>query len=433
MLRAHHLVAGLAVAGLALGACAADPSYDTGTGGATGSAGAGGGGGNATGTGGGTADTSLHMYAGNDPGLLYAGRISYANAAQPKFSLAATSITARFVGTGVSVLIKDEYRYGMFKNYYDVFLDGGPAMKITLTGDPSMYEYPVASNLANAEHTIVVAKRTEPNVGTGFYVGLNVSGEILPPPERPTRRMEFIGDSITSGAGVEATNQNDPACMADSGYALALMDANQAYDADTARDLGAEAHILGVSGIGLTRNYSSNSANDLRPMPQVYDLLLPELTDTSAANTWDTTTWVPDAVVVALGTNDFSPGDNPALTAPGTPANARPLMDVPTFVSAYVAFVDKLRAFYPSAHIFAMGSPMLVDDWPTAGLYKSRTDLENAIAMVESHYAAAGDLKVHKVSIAKVAGSGCGTHPGVAEHKVVAATLEAAVKSALGW
>ena len=428
MLRTHLLVAGVTLSALA---CAADPDYGTGTGGSMGAAGMGGGG--ATGMGGGTTDTSLHMYGATDPGLLYAGRISYANAAQPKFSLAATTITAKFVGTGVSVLIKDEYRYGNFRNYYDVFVDGGPAMKITLTGDPAMYEYPVASDLANAEHTIVVAKRTEPNVGTGFYVGLNVSGEILPPPDRPARRIEFIGDSITSGAGIEATNQNDPACMADSGYALALMDANQAYDADTARDLGAEAHILGVSGIGLIRNYSSNTANDLRPMPQVYDLTFPELTDTSAANTWDTTTWVPDAVVVALGTNDFSPGDNPPLTAPGTPADGRPLMDVTTFVTAYIAFVDKLRAFYPSAHIFAMGSPMLVDDWPTAGLYKSRTNLESAIAMVESHYAAAGDLKVHKVSIAKVPGTGCGTHPGVAESKTIAATLEAALKTALGW
>jgi hypothetical protein len=428
MLRTHLLVAGVTLSAVA---CAADPDYGTGSGGSTGAAGMGGGG--ATGTGGGTTDTSLHMYAATDPNLLYAGRISYANAQQPKFSLAATTITARFVGTGVSVLIKDEYRYGTFQNYYDVSLDGGPAMKVTLTGDASMYEYPIASNLDNAHHTIVVAKRTEPNVGAGFFVGLNVAGEIEPPPDRPSRRIEFIGDSITSGAGVEASNQNDPACMADSGYALALMDANEAYNADTARDLGAEAHILGVSGIGLTRNYTSNPANDLRPMPQVYDLLFPELTDTSAANTWDTTTWVPDAVVVALGTNDFSPGDNPPLTAAGTPADARPLMDVPTFVAAYVTFVDKLRAFYPNAHIFAMGSPMLVDNWPTQGLYKSRTDLENAIAMVESHYAAAGDLKVHKVSIAKVPGTGCGTHPGVAESKTIAAQLEAAIKSALGW
>ena len=127
MLRTHLLVAGVTLSALA---CAADPDYGTGTGGSMGAAGMGGGG--ATGMGGGTTDTSLHMYGATDPGLLYAGRISYANAAQPKFSLAATTITAKFVGTGVSVLIKDEYRYGMFKNYYDVFLDGGPAMKITL-------------------------------------------------------------------------------------------------------------------------------------------------------------------------------------------------------------------------------------------------------------------------------------------------------------
>jgi lysophospholipase L1-like esterase len=381
-------------------------------------------------------DTSLHAYTADDPNIQtasYMGRIDFTNPQQPKFSLAATTITASFMGTGVSALIKDEYRYGMFKNYYDAQIDGMPATKITMSGDPAMFEYTVATDLPYGQHTLVLAKRTEPNVGNGFFAGINVSGTILPAPARPTRKIEFMGDSITSGAGVEASGQNDPACMLDNGYALALMDANLAYDADTGRDLGADYHILGVSGIGLTRNYTSDPRNDLRPMPQVYDLLLPQLTDTSAANTWDTTKWVPDAVVVALGTNDFSPGDNPALTAPGTPATARPLMDVGAFVTAYVAFVDQLRAYYPSAHIFAMGSPMLVDDWPTAGLYKSRTDLENALTMIQDHYATAGDAKVHKVSIAKVPGTGCGTHPGVAEHQAVAATLEAAIKTALAW
>jgi hypothetical protein len=381
---------------------------------------------------GGTGDTSPHSYGATEPNLPYMGRIDFSNASQPKFSLGASNVRARFMGTGVSVLIKDEYRYGMFKNYYDAQIDDGPATKITLSGDPSMFEYPVVSGLTYGEHTLVVSKRTEPNVGNGFFVGLDISGTILAPPAPPTRRIEFIGDSITSGAGVEANGQNDPACMLDSGYALALMNANEAYGVDTARALGAEYHVLGVAGIGLIRNYSSNTANDLRPMPQVYDLTLPQM-PSGTANTWDTSKWVPDAVVIMLGTNDFSPGDNPALTAPGTPADARPLMDVPTFVAAYVAFVDTLRGYYPNAHIFAAGSPMLVDDWPTAGLYKSRTDLETALGMVEDHYTSAGDTKVHKVLVAKVGGTGCGTHPGVAEHQAISATLQAAIKSALQW
>jgi hypothetical protein len=79
----------------------------------------------------------------------------------------------------------------------------------------------------------------------------------------------------------------------------------------------------------------------------------------TSEHTWDTTAWGTPGI--ALGTNDFSPGDNPVLTAPGAPTNARPLMTVPVFVTAYVAFVDKLRSYYPNAHIFAMGSPMLVN------------------------------------------------------------------------
>jgi hypothetical protein len=171
-------------------------------------------------------DTSLHSYTADDPNIQtasYMGRIDFTNPQQPKFSLAATTITASFMGTGVSALIKDEYRYGMFKNYYDAQIDGMPAAKITPSGDPAMFEYTVASDLPYGEHTLVLAKRTEPNVGNGFFAGINVSGTILPAPARPTRKIEFIGDSITSGAGVEASGQNDPACMLDNGYALALM------------------------------------------------------------------------------------------------------------------------------------------------------------------------------------------------------------------
>ena len=44
------------------------------------------------------------------------------------------------------------------------------------------------------------------------------------------------------------------------------------------------------------------------------------------------------------------------------------MMDVATFATAYIAFVDALRAAYPAAHIFAMGSPMLADGWPDRDL-----------------------------------------------------------------
>ena len=46
-------------------------------------------------------------------------RIDFTNAKLPKFALGATYVTARFKGVGVSVLLKDEHRYGKWRNYYD--------------------------------------------------------------------------------------------------------------------------------------------------------------------------------------------------------------------------------------------------------------------------------------------------------------------------
>ena len=375
-------------------------------------------------------DTTPHVYDADDPNILCTGRIDFTNAKQPKFSVAGTSATVRFMGTGAWVRIKDEYRYGKFANFYDARVDDAPAVKIEMTGDPTAFEYEIATDLPYGAHTLTVVKRTEPNVGIGYFAGFTFAGTILPPPARPAHKLEFIGDSITAGAGVDAANGSAD-CMANDNYGLPAMDADKAYGADAARALDAEYHVVGVGGIGLIRNYTSNPANDLRPMPEVYDLLFPEQ-PSGANNVWDTTAFVPDAVVVALGTNDFSPGDNPGLTDVGVPADARPIMQVSDFVTAYVAFVDTLRSTYPNAHVFVISSPMLGDGWPSA-LYMSATDQKTALTMVESHYAAAGDDKVHKFFVDRVSGTGCGTHPNAEQQADNGQMLADFVKTTMQW
>jgi hypothetical protein len=374
-------------------------------------------------------DTSLRMYEADDPNIQYTGRIDFTNPTQPRFALGATYATARFKGIGVSVLLKDEHRYGKWRNYYDAIVDGMVLAKVRPNDDVSMIKYEVATNLPYGEHEITIVKRTEPNVGMGFFAGFEIAGEILPPPDRPAHKLLFFGDSITAGSGSEVPD-GDPGCTADE-WGQPFENADMAYGPVAARMLDADYHVLGVSGIGLVRNYSSNSANDLRPMPQIYNLLLPEMTNSTA---WTPASYQPDAIVVALGTNDFSPGDQPFLTAVGTPPEARPLMDVGAFATAYIAFVDALRVDYPAAQVFLMSSPMLVDGWPVtaANLYHSKTDLENAILMIEDHYLTGGDTKIHKVFVSKQ-GGGCGTHPDVAGHAATGTQLATAVKTALSW
>ena len=111
-------------------------------------------------------DTSVHMIDADDANIQYTGRIDFTNAKLPKFALGATYVTARFKGVGVTALIKDEHRYGMWRNYYDAVIDGAIVSKIKINDDVAMYSYPIVSDLPYGEHEITIVKRTEPNVET---------------------------------------------------------------------------------------------------------------------------------------------------------------------------------------------------------------------------------------------------------------------------
>ena len=173
-----------------------------------------------------------------------------------------------------------------------------------------------------------------------------------------------------------------------------------------ARLLGAEYHVTSVSGIGLVRNYSS--LYDARPLPAVYGLMfIEEMTSPP----WPFDKYIPDAVIIGLGTNDFSPGDS-----------ARPSMDLPTFTKGYIDFVTTLRGHYPNAHIFGISSPMLGDGWPLP-TDMAWTIQKDSLTAVVDHFNALGDTKVHKFYVTKLIGEGCGTHPTVAQHASMAAEL----------
>jgi hypothetical protein len=129
-------------------------------------------------------------------------------------------------------------------------------------------------------------------------------------------------------------------------------------------------------------------------------------------------------VVVALGTNDFSPGNSAEPP--------RPKMVVADWAAADIAFLDTLRGYYPNAHIFAISSPMLGDGWPDA-TYTSWTDQRNALTMVEDHYTAMGVNTVHKFFVSKQAGTGCGTHPNAEQQMSTGVELAAFIKTTLGW
>jgi lysophospholipase L1-like esterase len=356
------------------------------------------------------ADAGQNTYEADDPNIQYSGRIDFTDPKKPHFTASGGYVTAKFRGNKLTVMFRDELKYSQ-KNYYDVIVDDQAPVKITPLSSVTAYDVPVT--LTGCEHKVTFIKRTEASIGYCEFLGFKV-GELAVPDPKPTRKIEVIGDSITCGSGDEAADGS--AQCSEGGWGQAYQSSYMAYGAVLGRMLNAERHTTCVSGIGLVRNYSS--LYDARPMPEVYPLLY---IDSKTSPPWDTSKFKPDAVVIGLGTNDFSPGDS-----------ARASMDETTFANGYIAFIDQLKGYYPGVHVFLVSSPMLGDGWPNPG-DTSATSLKNAIGSVVTHYATDTAVHVDKAFITKITGEGCGTHPSAAQQATMAEEIAPVIKTALGW
>jgi lysophospholipase L1-like esterase len=179
-----------------------------------------------------------------------------------------------------------------------------------------------------------------------------------------------------------------------------------AYPSLTARALDAEVSTVAWSGKGVACNYGDDAASCMNPLPSYYERVLPD----QATPAWDFSKFVPDAVVVNLGTNDLS------TTADPTQAE---------FESAYRALLVTIRSKYPNAQILCTNGPML-----------SGVDLTTVRGYLDNVVTAMADAKISTFTIDAQDGTdgyGCDWHPSVARHEKVAAVVTAALQAKLGW
>jgi lysophospholipase L1-like esterase len=317
----------------------------------------------------------------------FIGRFDMSDPGGPRYAWSGSTINARFRGTEATIKLRDSA-----PNVYTVWVDDRPPVKLVVKDQRAE----LARGLAPGEHEITVAKNGEALLGDGQFIGLDLGKDgALLPPRVPSRRIEFVGDSITAGSGSEGEH-----CDA----AHASENVEIAYSALTARALGADANIIAYSAKGVSRN----GGGDPETMPVLYTRTIPGV----ATSQWNFASWIPDAVVVALGTNDFAAGD------PGA-----------KFPAAYRAFLETIRKNYPNAQIVCAIGPMLVG----ANLAAERRYVSEMVKAVND----AGDAKVHFVEFPHqdVAhdGVGCGNHPGPTTHRKMAAQLSAVLAKTMGW
>ncbi len=134
---------------------------------------------------------------------------------------------------------------------------------------------------------------------------IETDGQVSPLPERPVK-MEFIGDSITCGYGVEGKSEAET-------FTTATENAAKGYAFLTAEALNADAMLTCFSGHGIISGYTGDPSvrNDADLVPPYYEKegrCGYKLPDGRLAEEIprDFSAFQPDYIVLNLGTNDLS-------------------------------------------------------------------------------------------------------------------------------
>lgn len=381
----------------------------------------------------------------NNPNLRHMGRVSDAvdpvtHAPFQTWAFPYTQVSFRCTGTYIGVRLVNHWGYGratlgavvdgmqlripvpIDTEHDAVTLENGypsrveptePAEPADMQHSQSDVRKPVyvtiAEQLPNIMHEVTIFKRQDE--GNNRYnmisIELDDNAQLLPPSAtKPSRRMEFYGDSVTCGERCEALcyeGQADPDEDL-SGYSNSWY----SYASITSRNLNAQAHLVAQGGASLIDGIGWFHAPHYLGMESIWDRSTynPEF---SEPQPWDFTRYTPHVVVVALGQNDAHPRDFMALDYDSAEAQH--------WRARYVDFVHALREKYPKALIVL-----------TTTIVRHDAAWDRAIGEVCDKLRTEGEFHVKHFLYSR---NGCGTdgHPRVPEDEQMAAELTAYLES----
>ena len=320
--------------------------------------------------------------------IQYYGRFDKTDPKKPRFWAPGAYITTRFSGSDCEIFINDQVSEGSH-NYIEVKVDNIDPVRIQLRARANRIQ--IARDLPGGDHTVTITKNTEASVGYLEMIGFKCNS-LLPPPPVPSRKIEFIGDDITAGAG------NDARFMpCDSAEWYDQCNAYSSYGAIAARDLNAQYYLTAVSGIGITKTAGDPGGNIMQVADKI-DLH-------KNAVDWDPKKYQPDVVTVMIGNNDQ-------------------LTDSSSFVNAYVAFLKKLRMQYPASQIVCLSI--------SRGDAKSAR-LRNMVPVVVAAAKKSGDQRVKLLLISGTYNKGCNKLPSMEEHLEISSQVTAYLKQIMAW
>lgn len=344
----------------------------------------------------GTLESQGTRISASNPHIQYLGRISYKNPESPMFTYPSVQIRATFTGTSLRMIAKPKSGYFMAQ------IDGSEAFKVSFNSEHDSI-VSLATALPQGTHEVRLMYVTEGFGRRAEFRGflLDKGQSLLPPPALSERRIEFIGNSITCGYGIESTEANAP-------FLDETCNHYYTYAARTARNLEAEEIAVCRSGIGVYRNYDGPRSGDKINMNTEYSHTL--LYDNS--ETWDFSRYQPQVVCINLGTNDTSTsGADPKLLKKG-----------------YENLLRQVRQAYPEAKIVFLCGPMMSGE----ALSLAHQTMDDVVAEANKR----GDKQVYRFDFKPQNGDlgfGASWHPSFWQHEQMAGELTPYLRKLMGW
>jgi len=269
----------------------------------------------------------------------------------------------------------------------------------------------------SGEHVVRFIKLSECANGTLRITGVKANASKIQPTEPGKKKIEFIGDSITCGYGVDGT---------EGAFSTKTEDGSKTYAYKVAQKFDADFSLFAFSGFGIISGYTTDGKrNTVSTVPQYYDKLgFSWYTQFGSDNTqiketdWDFNNFVPDLIVINLGTNDGS-----YLNSVAGEDNKESEREA--FAAEYEVFLGTVRSAYPDADILCTLGIMGQDLYP---------QIEQA---VESYRKNTGDKKVNAFKFnqqdVNKNGKGIDWHPAPQSHVDAAYELIEEIETLYGW
>ncbi len=351
----------------------------------------------------------------NDPHIAIMGRFELKNAdattpTRIRLGYPGVTIRLRFEGTSLAMYVSTDTP----NNIFVVLVDGAAPRPVRFPAGET--EIALADALPPGEHTIDIVRQTETWLGVATIFGFRLApdAKLLTPNPWPRRRMMFIGDSVTCAEAMDRSPDDrtvsgtaDPATWKKD--RPTSWNAYNSYGMRLARTFDAQVQLVCYGGRGLLRDYRNR--RDVLNAPQFFDLAVP---DETSAPAWRHSAYIPDVVVVSLGTNDFTLG-----------IAAFPERE--EWVAAYVRFVNAIRAAYPDAQILLTDGSLVNDNDPTR---PQKTVLNSYLQEIATRMT---DPRVHLFTSRHYPGDPTDAHPTADQHAAMARDLEPAIRAAVGW